>query len=155
MEDVKNILVVSRMTKDCQKAVHYGVALSRQFGTRLCVLHVEHNPFGLGGWNLPMPYSLEDEYHKVLKDAKKDLDKIIEMEQAKGMQISVSIKEGEPTEEILKFVKEQKIDLMILAAHEEGRFEHFLFGRSNEALLRRMPCSILMVKKEPEAITEM
>jgi hypothetical protein len=27
-DDIKRILVVSRMTKYCQKAVHYGVSLS-------------------------------------------------------------------------------------------------------------------------------
>jgi hypothetical protein len=32
--------------------------------------------------------------------------------------------------------------------------EHFLFGRSNEELVRKMPCSIMLVKKEPEAIAE-
>jgi len=30
MEDVKRILVVSRDTKDCKKAVHYGVSLARE-----------------------------------------------------------------------------------------------------------------------------
>jgi universal stress protein A len=36
-----------------------------------------------------------------------------------------------------------------MLAHEEGRMEHFLFGQSNEALIRKMPCSVLLVKKEP------
>jgi nucleotide-binding universal stress UspA family protein len=38
---------------------------------------------------------------------------------------------------------------MVMLAHEEGRLEHFLFGRTNDELLRRMPCSILLVKSEP------
>ncbi len=32
--------------------------------------------------------------------------------------------------------------------------EHFLFGRSNEEIVRRMPCSILLVKKEPAVFGE-
>jgi nucleotide-binding universal stress UspA family protein len=39
-----------------------------------------------------------------------------------------------------------------MLAHEEGRLEHFLFGRSNEEILRALPCSILLVKKEPGAV---
>jgi nucleotide-binding universal stress UspA family protein len=39
-------------------------------------------------------------------------------------------------------------DLVILFAHEGGRVEHFLFGRSNKEIIRRIPCSILMVKHE-------
>ena len=45
-------------------------------------------------------------------------------------------------------VTDENIDLIIMLAHEQGRLEHFLFGRSNEEIIRKMPCSILMVKKE-------
>ncbi|MCK5504111.1 MAG: universal stress protein [Thermodesulfovibrionia bacterium] len=37
-----------------------------------------------------------------------------------------------------------------MLSHEEGRLEHFLFGRSNEKIIRDMPCSILLVEEEPE-----
>ena len=58
MKDVNRILVVSRSTKHCQKAVHYGVSLAQKYGAKLFVIHVMHNPFMLEGWNLAVP-SLE------------------------------------------------------------------------------------------------
>ncbi len=148
MEDIKRILVVSRMTRYCRKAVHYGISLSQKYGAELYVVHVVYDPFIFGAWNLPMP-SLEEEYKKTLKEAKRELDALINLEKNKGMPIKELLKEGKPTEEILKTVKEENIDLIIMLAHEEGHLEHFLFGRSNEEIIRRMPCSILMVKKEP------
>jgi universal stress protein A len=39
-----------------------------------------------------------------------------------------------PEKEIFKAVRDEKIDLIIMLAHEEGHLEHFLFGRSNEDL---------------------
>jgi universal stress protein A len=39
-----------------------------------------------------------------------------------------------------------------MLAHEEGRLEHFISGRSNEEIIRHMPCSIMLVKKEPAPI---
>ena len=51
---------------------------------------------------------------------------------------------------IVKTIAEEKIDLLVMLAHQEGHVEHFLFGRSTEELVRKMPCSILLVKKEPE-----
>ncbi len=149
MEDIKRILVVSRMTRYCRKAVHYGISLSQKYRAELYVVHVVHDPFFYGGWNLPIP-SLEEEYKRTLKETKNELDAIIDMEKKKGVPIKVLIKEGNPTEEILKAVKEENINLIIMLAHEEGHLEHFLFGRSNEEIIRKMPCSILMVKKEPE-----
>jgi nucleotide-binding universal stress UspA family protein len=152
-DDIKRILVVSRMTKYCQKAVHYGVSLARKYGAELYVIHVIHNPFGYEGWNLPIT-SLKKDYQRIQQEAKEDLDRLIDSEKANGMAVKELIKGGEPTKEILKVIKEENIDLLIMLAHEEGRLEHFLFGRSNEALIRRMPCSILMVKKEPEPVPD-
>lgn len=151
MEDYKRILVVSRMSAYCREAVHYGISLARKYNAELSILHVIHNPFGLEGWNLPM-VSLEKEYQKIIDQTKADLDRIIREEKAKGLPIKELIKNGDPTEETLKVVKEEKIDLLILLAHEEWRLEHFLFGRSNEELLRKMPCSVLLVKKEPKSV---
>jgi nucleotide-binding universal stress UspA family protein len=64
----------------------------------------------------------------------------------------VSLKEGEPTQEILRTVKDKQIDLLIMLAHEEGHLEHFLFGKSNNELILKMPCSILLIKKEPQPV---
>ncbi len=151
MDNINRILVVSRMTRHCQKAVHYGVSLARQYQVELVVLHVEHNPFGIKGWNLPL-VSLEEDYKKLLQDAKQDLDSIIAEEITAGLPIRELIKSGEPTREILQVIEDEKIDLLVLLAHEEWHLEHFLFGRSNRELVRKMPCSILLVKKEPEPV---
>jgi len=36
-----------------------------------------------------------------------------------------------------------------MLAHEEGRLEHYLFGRAIEELTRKMPCSIFLVNYNP------
>jgi len=151
MEYIKRILVVSRMTTYCQEAVHCGVSLARKFNAELSIIHVIHNPFGLEGWNLPI-ISLEKEYQELMRKAKEDLDRILKNERSEGLAVTELIRKGNPTEEILKAVKELNIDLLIMLAHEEWRLEHFLFGRSNEEIIRKMPCSVLLVKKEPEPI---
>ena len=151
MEDFKRILVVSRMTTNCQEAVHCGVSLARKYGAELSIIHVIHNPFGLEGWNLPT-VSLEKEYQEIMRQAQKDLDQILRKERSNGLAVTELIKKGEPTREILKAVEELKIDLLVMLAHEEWRLEHFLFGRSNEEIVRKMPCSVLLVKKEPEPV---
>jgi universal stress protein A len=110
-------------------------------------LHVIHDPFSLDGWNLPVP-SFNDEYEKMVSDARKGLDRMVKIEKDKGLPVTVWVKDGLPAEEIRKVVEEENIDLIIMLAHEEGRLEHFLFGRTNDAILRKLPASILLVKKE-------
>ena len=149
MEDVKRILVVSRLTSDCEKAVHYGVSIAKKYGAELTVIYVINDPLLGGGWNLPIP-AIEEAYRESREEAKKALDRIIGLERERGMKITEHIRNGEPSREVFRAVEEGKIDLIIMASHEEGRLEHFLFGRTNERIVRRMPCSVLLVKKEPE-----
>jgi universal stress protein A len=151
MEEVKRILVVSRMSKDSAKAVHYGVSLCRKYGAELYVVDVIHDPLLLGGWNLPIP-AIEESFREAREEAKAEMDSIINREKRAGMTVKEFIREGDPAEDVCKLVEEEKIDLLIMIAHEEGRLEHLLFGRSNDDIIRRMPCSILLVKKEPEPV---
>ncbi len=151
MEDIKRILVVSRMTKCCRKTLHYGVSLSQKYGADLFVMHALHNPFGLEGWNLPM-VSMEEDYKRELQKAKKELDALVKKEIKAGMSVQELVLEGEPTEAILKTVQKEKIDLLIMTAHEEGRLEHFLFGQSNDEITRRMPCTVLLVKEHLKTV---
>jgi len=146
-EDIKRVLVISWMTKYCQKAVHYGINLARKYGAELFIVHVIHNPFGLEGFNVPS-FAHEEDYKNLFKDAKKDLDIIIRLEKGKGLPITELIKEGKPTEEILKVIKEEKIDLLISLHYEEDSFAHFVFCGSIKELIRKMPCSIMLVKNE-------
>ncbi len=151
MDEIRNILVVSRMVKYDAAAIRYGASLALKYGATLTVIHVIHDPFGIEGWNLPVP-NLEKDYQNLLRKSREDLDRIIEGERAKGVAIDILLREGDPTKEVLATVKERKIDLAVLLSHEEGHLEHFLFGRSNHDLILKMPCSLLLVKKEPQQI---
>lgn len=145
MEGIHRILVVSRLTRYCRKAVRFGVSLAQKYGAELDVLHVVENPFKKG-WNLPTIH-YEDQYTKEMARVKAELDDIVNSEKKKGMTIREFIEEGEPKDEILKVIGSEKIDLVILTSHEEGRLEHFLYGRGIDGIIRRMPCSILLVKE--------
>jgi len=152
MEDVKSILVVSRSTKHCKKAVNYGLSLAKQNGATLYVLHVFDDPFGLQAWSLPVVSlkEMQEEYQRMQDRARADLNRMIEAEKTTGISIEVSITDGDPDEKILHFVKDKNIDLLIMLAHEEGHLEHLLFGRSIDRIIRKLPCSVMLVKKEPE-----
>ncbi len=139
------------MVKYDAKAIQTGASLARKYGAKLTIIHVLHNPFGVEGWNLPLP-NLENDYQKLLKKTREELDNFAEKERKAGTSIEVILKEGEPTQEIIQTVKDKQIDLLIMLAHEEGHLEHFLFGRSNHELILKMPCSILLIKKEPQFV---
>jgi universal stress protein A len=126
--------------------VRTGISVARKFGAKLYILHVIHDPFNMDGWNLPAP-TFQDEYRKMIADAKKELDRMVQAEKAEGLTVTEWVKEGEPVEEIRKVVASEHIDLIIMLAHREGRLEHFLFGKTNEAIIRKLPATLMLVKK--------
>jgi nucleotide-binding universal stress UspA family protein len=150
MEDIKRILAVSWMTQYCQRTVHYAVSLAAKYGAELYVIQVIDTLWSQG-WNLPT-MSQEESRETEMKRIQTELDNIISDETKKGVKIKKIIREGDPFEEIMKVIEEKKIDLVISRAHEEGRIERLLVGGSNDALIRKMPCSILLVKKEPDSV---
>lgn len=147
MTGYKRILVVSRMIQSSQKAIQVGVSLAQHYGAELYVIHSVYNPFGLRGWSVGT-LSLEKEYERILEDAREGLSALVEAEKTKGMSIKELVRTGEPTQEILKTIEEEKIDLLVMRAHKEGLLEDLFFERSNDELVRKMPCSIMLVKKE-------
>jgi nucleotide-binding universal stress UspA family protein len=96
--------------------------------------------------------SQDESRGKEMERIQAELDNIISDETKRDVKIKKIIKEGDPIEEIMKVIGEEKIDLVISRAHEEGRIEHLLVGGSNDALIRKMPCSVLLVKKEPDTV---
>jgi len=147
MNDIRRIMVVATDIKHSRETVHFGVSLAKKYDADLVVLHVEHDPFGESGWNLPF-LSVEEEYKELLKEARTTLKKVVRAEATGGLPVKEVIREGEPIDVIRNVVEEEKIDLLLLPAHEESRLEHFLFGRINAAIIRRLPCSVLLVRQE-------
>jgi len=147
MKDVNRILVVSWVTQYCQTSVHYGVSLAEKYGADLSVIHIV-DTLWIRGWSLPT-ISLIEERKRELEREQEELNRIINTEKKKGMTIREFVKEGDPVEEILKTIEDEKIDLVVLRAQAEGRIERFLVTGSNDEIIRKMPCSIFLVKAEP------
>ena len=150
MNDIRRIMVVATDIKHSRETVRFGVSLAKKYDAELVVLHVEHDPFGESGWNLPF-LSVEEEYKELLKEARTSLKKVVRAEATGGLPVKELIRQGEPIDVIRNVVEEEKIDLLLLPAHEESRLEHFLFGRINASIIRSLPCSILLVRQEAGA----
>jgi nucleotide-binding universal stress UspA family protein len=139
---------MSRCTEDCRKAVHYGISFAKTFGAELSILNIEYDPFdsNWGVMYLSRLGDMEEEYRAMMAKAKKKLDAMIRQEKAQGMAIKEIVKAAEPLHEILKVVKDENIDLLIMAGHNETRIEHIIYGWANHEIIRRLPCSVFLVK---------
>nr|WP_321399085.1 universal stress protein [uncultured Desulfobacter sp.] len=152
MKHPKKILVVSLSTKHSLQAIQWGISFARNFGAELFITHIVNNPFGLEGWNLPLSSAkvIEEEFSKLLEDARSELQNYIKAEASEGLSVHESVLQGDPVEKITQFISENKIELMVMTAHEQGQLEHLLAGHDIRTLIRKMPCSMFLVKRELE-----
>ncbi|MBI5441869.1 MAG: universal stress protein [Deltaproteobacteria bacterium] len=148
MLDFRRILAVSGLTEECRKAIGAGVSLAQRYGGELWVVHlVRKNPFELSGGDLPVD-TIEHDYEPYLVEANKHLAEVLAATGAAAMPVRQLVKFGNPVAEIEKIVGEERIDLVVLLTRGEGRLEHYILGRGKDELIRRMPCSVLLVKAD-------
>jgi universal stress protein A len=98
---------------------------------------------------IPSLRTLEEEYERIRQEAKLDVDRLSSKDNTKDISVNIMIREGDMKSEVLKIIEEKNIDLAIMVAHEENRIEHFLYCEGVEEMIRKMPCSIVMVREEP------
>ena len=149
MEDIRKILVVSWMTQSHRNVFQYAVSLAEKYGAELSVIHVIDDIWTKSN-NLPAVSQTVEQQRDAVR-INKALDSIISSEAKGNVKVNKIIKVGDPVKEILKVLKEDKMNLLILRAHEESRIERFLVRSNNDELIRKMPCSILLVKSELES----
>lgn len=53
---------------------------------------------------------------------------------------------GRPFLEIIRYAKEQQIDLIVLGTHGRGVLSHVLIGSVTERVVRKAPCPVLTVR---------
>jgi nucleotide-binding universal stress UspA family protein len=154
MKNISRILVLSRMNQDSRNAIKQCISLARKLEAQLVALHLVSNTAEMMVVNSPdmFPLSALNNYMVMQQSAEENVEEVIKEEQRLGFPIKELVSEGDPLDEVVKAVKEEDIDLLVMIAQEEGRIEHALLGGENNAIIRKMPCSILLLKEEPEAI---
>ncbi|WP_243373097.1 universal stress protein [Geotalea sp. SG265] len=156
MEDIKHILILIRMIESSGDILHEAINLAKRFGAALSVLRPIPTAVDFGAAvNAPSLLFKGEEYKNYLsrrEQYKEELDQAISRVTRGGFPIREYLTGEDPVKEAVRLVKGEKIDLIMLPAHEEGRLEHLLFGGENDALVRRLPCSVLLVKHEPTPV---
>jgi nucleotide-binding universal stress UspA family protein len=151
MDGFNNILIAISSPRSGRNALSRGIALARATNSRAQVLLLMHDSLGLESWQLALPSlkAIYEEEDRMRRKAEKTVAAVVAEHCGPAAAVPVTTAGGPPLKEILRFVKEHKVDLVVLSAHAESGLEQHLFGKLNEEIHRRLPCSVLFVKQEP------
>ena len=151
MSEFKNVLIVVSSPTYSRRALRKGVALALAMNAQVEVLVLMHDTlFGLENWQLALP-SLKDIYAEETRiriKTERLVSSLILQECGESAPVPVTLVDGPPLKEVLRCIKEHGTELVILPAHPEGGLEQRLFGKLNEEIHRKLPCSVLYIKQE-------
>jgi len=99
-----------------------------------------------------------EQIRKIQKGIQKDLDNNYKEHYAKkienGIRYEIVTKSGREDEEILKFAKDEKVDIIVMGTHGRTGIEHVFFGSVAEKVLRHSPFPLFVIpcKKKLELL---
>jgi universal stress protein A len=148
MIELKRILVPTDFSENSAQAVRYGCALCEQFDSELHLLHVVSDvtsqlpAFGLG---LDFPDVAEHERH-MQSAARVSLADAIDAEWRNQHRVVDAVLLGRDFVEIVRYARQNDIDLIVLGTHGRTGLSHVLLGSVAEKIVRKAPCPVLTVR---------
>jgi len=82
----------------------------------------------------------------MLEQAEEELARIKKDEFGDSKKVLTFAVVGPPVQELVKYAKEQAIDLIVIATHGRTGGEYILIGSVTEKLVRNAPCSVLVFR---------
>ena len=144
MFKIKNILLPTDFSKTSLTAAEYALELANEYKAKLHVLNVlEKTPPILAIRSLDL--SREKIRQSIDADAQLQLDECIKkIKKIRDAEIIPVIRKGVDFEEIIKYSKEKKIDLIVIATHGRTGILHTLLGSVAEKVIRYSKIPVLV-----------
>lgn len=142
---MERILVGCDFSEDSHLAFQYGVSLAQEFQAELHLAHVIE-PSVYKDLLKPAPSVVED-LRVALRDALNEkLGGMVPDEAFSWCSIKTTLLAGQPHEELVKYARLNKIDLIVLGIRGHGMVETLLIGSTTDRLTVRSPCPVLCVR---------
>jgi len=143
---LKKILYPTDFSKLSYEALKVACEYAKQFSAELYIMHVvpvvpavtAYTPSSRS-FNVPL-------YQENLEaDTKERLLKVVEEKVPKEIQTQVIVASGNAGDEIVRFAKEGKADLIVISSHGETAGRHYIFGNVAEKVVRHATCPVLTI----------
>ena len=141
MKEPTSILVPTDFSDASEAALAHATMVASRFGAHLHVLHIVPDPHSEAwsieatGMNLG---ALVDTWQA---ESQRRLDEL----PIEGPHTCTTVV-GQPHREILRYAKDQSVDLIVMGTHGRGALEHLLLGSVAERVVRTAPCPVTTVR---------
>jgi nucleotide-binding universal stress UspA family protein len=145
--NIKNILFPTDFSKYNDAAMQYASRLAAESDAKLYILHV-HDTRDLGTAMGEVSYVYSEQWEKERHRAEKRLQGVVPPDPAVPYEHHSLL--GAPELEIVSFATDHHMDLIVMASHGRSGLVRLVMGSVAEAVMRKAPCPVLVVKQPQE-----
>lgn len=145
--EINSILIASDFSKHADYSLSRAVALAEQHKAALHFVHILIQP-GIGNFSQFTIDELQQDYLAQKKQLEADLLKRIQ-KYSPTIEVYVSVLAGRAADEIVRYAKENKCNMIVAGAHGQYYINDYILGTTSSSLISYGDDPVLLVKKEP------
>jgi nucleotide-binding universal stress UspA family protein len=139
---LKRILLPTDFSESANHALRYGISFAREYKAELILLHVvETLSVGYASDLFPVP--MAEVLDEISGYARGEIAKLTTQARERGVTAREAVLQGKPAAEIIRYAREEAVDMIVLGTHGRGVLDHALFGSTTERVVRKAPCPVL------------
>jgi manganese transport protein len=137
----RTILVPLDHTERDRGAIAHAATMARAYGAKLYLLHVEEGVTSQIFGSLASTAEVQA--------GQRYLDKIVESLRRQGLEVEVAVAHSrDPKEEIVRYAREIRPDLVVMGAHGHKGIQDVVFGQTINAVRHELDVPLLIVRNE-------
>lgn len=145
MKTIRTILFPTDFSDSSTVAWKHALLHAEKHRARLVVVHVVHR--------MPNDYQFlivamtPAQIYEALKErAEQKMARLTKEAKSKGVACEALIREGQPFVQIIRCAREVKADIIVMGSHGRTGLAQVLIGSVAEKVVRKAPCSVLVVR---------
>lgn len=149
MSLISKILFPTDFSKHSQAALPFAVDLAKRYGAEVHCLHAvdtEHEFLMGRGYAVPLRTEPIDT-DQLRRVAREHMAEFVDKHMSEvRSSVRMAVVAGNPFEEILRYAREEKADLIVIGTHGHSALASMLLGSVAEKVVRKAPCAVLRVR---------
>jgi nucleotide-binding universal stress UspA family protein len=145
---IKRILVPTDFSEPSEDALAYAKGLADAFGASVHLMHVLED-LAAHAWTTEVYVAALPGVHEEMeRHARERLEQLLSAADRAKYRAEIVLRVGSPFVEIVRYAREEQVDLIVLGTHGRGAIAHMLLGSVAERVVRKAPCAVLTVRHE-------
>lgn len=146
MRALRQVLHATDFSRASRRAFEEAVAMTRRGHGRLLLVHVLMPPSPFVAEDVVAHPTYEDLQRRARAAATRRLDALLAKARGAGVRAEATLLDGLPFEEITRFARRRRADVIVIGTHGRTGVGRFVMGSVAARVLRVAPCPVLTAR---------